>query len=355
MARAYAAFANGGFRIDGAIDRQPPARDRRGRRQARRRVDCSGRTSLQRGREARRVCAGHRDGGELDPAARRHRGDGHARRARRTARPPARRARPRTTATPGSSATRRSSSPRCGSATRTSSMPMTTEFHGDPVAGGTFPALIWKTFMERALKSRPSRTATTVQYFPPPPCAVRHDARYVLRDGQLELDNGILPRHARSCSSPAHVADEDARTASRTRSRCRASSASRSTLALRHARRAAARRRRTSTSRRSRGQRLGIVVRAVPAARDALVVRPRDARRPASALHGVVPKRRRARARAGALEAARTRSSGTASVHGGTAARGVGRARRSSQAPRGRASPPSPGMEVRAHRGRTAG
>ena len=26
--------------------------------------------------------------------------------------------------------------------------PMLTEFHGEPVAGGTFPALIWKTFME---------------------------------------------------------------------------------------------------------------------------------------------------------------------------------------------------------------
>ena len=28
---------------------------------------------------------------------------------------------------------------------------MLTEFHGDPVAGGTFPALIWKSFMETAL------------------------------------------------------------------------------------------------------------------------------------------------------------------------------------------------------------
>jgi penicillin-binding protein 1A len=31
-------------------------------------------------------------------------------------------------------------------------IPMETEFEGDPVAGGTFPALIWKSFMERALK-----------------------------------------------------------------------------------------------------------------------------------------------------------------------------------------------------------
>ena len=30
-------------------------------------------------------------------------------------------------------------------------VPMTTEFHGTPVAGGTFPALIWKAFMQKAL------------------------------------------------------------------------------------------------------------------------------------------------------------------------------------------------------------
>ena len=38
--------------------------------------------------------------------------------------------------------------------------PMLTEFHGDPVAGGTYPALIWKSFMEKALtalKAAPER------------------------------------------------------------------------------------------------------------------------------------------------------------------------------------------------------
>src|SRR5436190_3530223 len=29
--------------------------------------------------------------------------------------------------------------------------PMTTEYEGGPVAGGTYPALIWKAFMEKAL------------------------------------------------------------------------------------------------------------------------------------------------------------------------------------------------------------
>ena len=31
-------------------------------------------------------------------------------------------------------------------------VPMLTQFHGEPVEGGTFPALIWKAFMEMALR-----------------------------------------------------------------------------------------------------------------------------------------------------------------------------------------------------------
>ena len=30
-------------------------------------------------------------------------------------------------------------------------IPMTTEFHGQTVEGGTYPALIWKAFMQKAL------------------------------------------------------------------------------------------------------------------------------------------------------------------------------------------------------------
>jgi len=36
--------------------------------------------------------------------------------------------------------------------------PMETEFHGEPVAGGTLPALIWKAFMGRALAGKPATT-----------------------------------------------------------------------------------------------------------------------------------------------------------------------------------------------------
>ena len=45
--------------------------------------------------------------------------------------------------------------------------PMLTEFNGDAVTGGTFPALIWKTFVEKALKGVPP------QGFPYPTRSVR--------------------------------------------------------------------------------------------------------------------------------------------------------------------------------------
>jgi penicillin-binding protein 1A len=62
--------------------------------------------------------------------------------------------------------------------------PMTYEFHGEPVAGGTYPALIWRTFMERALKRRP------VEEFAPAPSLYAAPRRVVWRDGGLRLDNG---------------------------------------------------------------------------------------------------------------------------------------------------------------------
>ena len=68
--------------------------------------------------------------------------------------PPARPARPPTTATPGSSAGTTSTRSPCGSATPTGAMPMTTDYDGGPVLGGTFPALIWHDFMISALRDR---------------------------------------------------------------------------------------------------------------------------------------------------------------------------------------------------------
>jgi hypothetical protein len=64
--------------------------------------------------------------------------------------------------------------------------PMLTEYHGRSVAGGTFPAQIWKTFMESALstlKSAPEGFAT-------PPYLSVVTRRVTYRDGRTELDNG---------------------------------------------------------------------------------------------------------------------------------------------------------------------
>jgi len=65
--------------------------------------------------------------------------------------------------------------------------PMETEFHGEPVSGGTLPALIWKAFMTRALAGKPATTFTSPPYLP------SYDARVVYREGNWRLDNGYCP------------------------------------------------------------------------------------------------------------------------------------------------------------------
>jgi penicillin-binding protein 1A len=72
--------------------------------------------------------------------------------------------------------------------------PMLTEFHGEPVAGGTFPALIWKSFMERALPY----LGAEPEPFPPAPYEDVSARMVVERDGTMQLDNGI-------CRSPHEV------------------------------------------------------------------------------------------------------------------------------------------------------
>ena len=85
--------------------------------------------------------------------------------------------------------------------------PMLTEFQGDPVAGGTYPALIWKTFMEAALRKIPNPEPES---FPPPPPFFASTRAVVLRGGSLALDNG----YCRDTQLVAFVAgSEPARTA----------------------------------------------------------------------------------------------------------------------------------------------
>ena len=64
--------------------------------------------------------------------------------------------------------------------------PMLTEYNGDPVAGGSLPALIWKSFMERAL----ARLNEPPQDFPSVSLPYSVPRAVVYRNGQLELDNG---------------------------------------------------------------------------------------------------------------------------------------------------------------------
>jgi penicillin-binding protein 1A len=68
-----------------------------------------------------------------------------------------------------------------------SEQPMTNQFHGQPVVGGSYPALIWKAFMTQALdylKEPP-------EDFTPPPALSSSLVTVVYRNNQLERDNGL--------------------------------------------------------------------------------------------------------------------------------------------------------------------
>jgi penicillin-binding protein 1A len=65
--------------------------------------------------------------------------------------------------------------------------PMLTEYHGRAVVGGTFPAQIWKTFMESALAELHAAPET----FASPPYLSIVNRRVTYRDGRTELDNGL--------------------------------------------------------------------------------------------------------------------------------------------------------------------
>jgi membrane peptidoglycan carboxypeptidase len=64
--------------------------------------------------------------------------------------------------------------------------PMLTEFHGQPVAGGTYPALIWKSFMEKALPM----LGDDPEPFTAPQLPAGTTRTLVLRDGRWQLSNG---------------------------------------------------------------------------------------------------------------------------------------------------------------------
>ena len=63
--------------------------------------------------------------------------------------------------------------------------PMLTDYHGSPVAGGTFPAEIWRAFTQQAL------AGTAPESFPSYTYDSSTSKRVVWRDGRLQLDNGL--------------------------------------------------------------------------------------------------------------------------------------------------------------------
>ncbi|MBW3593809.1 MAG: PASTA domain-containing protein, partial [Actinobacteria bacterium] len=64
--------------------------------------------------------------------------------------------------------------------------PMLTEFEGEPVAGGTYPALIWKSFVERALE----RLQEPPESFPVPEYEPETPVQVVYRNNKWLVDNG---------------------------------------------------------------------------------------------------------------------------------------------------------------------
>jgi hypothetical protein len=83
---------------------------------------------------------------------------------------------------------------------------MLTEYHGEAVAGGTFPAEIWKTFMQAANAHRKSEPVT----FDAPSVPYASVRDVVFRDGRLQIDNG----HCRSTTQVFFFSgDEPERTA----------------------------------------------------------------------------------------------------------------------------------------------
>ena len=100
--------------------------------------------------------------------------------------------------------------------------PMLTEFHGDAVAGGTYPALIWKSFMETGAAVPDERRAGELRLSerPRPPSP----GGWFCATAPSSSTTGSAGTRSRSRTSPA-AALPRRRTASRTRSRYRTSSA----------------------------------------------------------------------------------------------------------------------------------
>src|SRR6266511_3596663 len=192
MARAFSAFANGGFRIDGSLKQlrnHPRAILAVGLKKSTG-LDCGDRHVQCNERKARRVLREDTVAAE-NSLLQRVVTQGTGLRARLSDRPAAGKT---GTTTDYGDAWFVGYTPQLVTAVwvgyPNKLVPMTTQFHGEPVAGGTFPAMIWKTFMEKALELPAVPGGQEVQYFEQPPSLYGPTQRVVLRNGELELDNG---------------------------------------------------------------------------------------------------------------------------------------------------------------------
>jgi membrane peptidoglycan carboxypeptidase len=68
--------------------------------------------------------------------------------------------------------------------------PMTYEFGGEPVTGGTLPALIWKEFVRRYVKAEEAKESELDRSFTSPPYLGASSLRVVKRGGEWQRDNG---------------------------------------------------------------------------------------------------------------------------------------------------------------------
>ncbi len=183
MARAYATLANEGRRVDGSVFDNRAARRQDGRAR-----------SLEQGRRERAdPDAGH--GGE--PRGAPH---GHPR-GRRPVRDRASARRSRAARSPGKTGTTDNYgdawfvgyTPELVVAVWVgypdALKPMLTEFNGEPVAGGTLPAMIWKEFVEKLDEDDDLS-------FDSPPYLGGVSTWVVQREGEWQLDNGYCRERA---------------------------------------------------------------------------------------------------------------------------------------------------------------
>jgi len=174
MARAYSAFANGGFRIDGSIFHDTP----------RAIVSVNGRPNHAVGVPVLPA----NNAALVDALLERVIGEGTGRRA---ALPDGRPEAGKTGTTENyGDAWFVGYTPQLVAAVwvgyPNSLRPMLTEYHGKPVAGGTYPALIWKSFMEQALPALHDQP----QPFAGAELTPASPRTLVLRDGRWQRSNG---------------------------------------------------------------------------------------------------------------------------------------------------------------------